>query len=216
MEENKEQKNCLSKYSAKATAELAQMECNIWNFGYFPELAIRCLNEGADPNNVPMLHIGRIYTSFELAMNQGEIKVMEVMFEKGAIITPNTYRTFLEGCYDNGLIGFKESFVIGRMLLEHGLDPDSYCDRYSKGATFRKFFERDCAKALAIAKQKPECSYLIQEVTDFKEALKKSDALYSLDTKKLESNIALLQTVLKSKRLGSTQLSQLNTQIDRY
>ena len=67
----------------------------------------------------------------------------------------------------------EESFVVGKMLLEHGLNPDSYYGFYPRRTTFRKFFERNCAKALGIAKRKPECSHLAQEVADFKKHFEK-------------------------------------------
>ena len=210
------------KYNNKATGRLQYLDAMSDDIGYCRKEVIELLQNGADPNGYPD-PMRWPYTSFESAMIYAEIGVMEVMFEKGARITPNTYTAFLAGIYDYGRfigcdknvetgeeIPYRNIIVIGRMLLEHGLDPDSPTNRHyncftDSQPTFREYLKKKCDKAKQLATLKQEYASLNKEVEDYQHALEKADKVWKIGIKELKDDIALETTVLRIREAKGAQ-----------
>ena len=215
------------KYDDKATRELACHDSYINHNGYSDDdYIIDLLKQGANPNIICDPHCSfhpYPFTSMEWAITNARDKVIEVMFEKGAVVTTNTYKAFLYGHFEdkclieNGYwdsqkyphtivrIPFRNSVVIGRILLEHGLDPDSHCDTKNiwpnsyLEKTFREFLEQKCQDALIHAKYHEEANFLKQEVENYQHALEKVDKLWNLDIVALNSEKDLIRTIIDAK-----------------
>lgn len=220
-----------TEYNKEATEKLIEHDRLIENDGYYASSVIQCLKKGADPNvvcfpNDPQ----RPFTSMEWAMIKGEVDVMKFMFEKGAVVTTNTYRAFLLG-YEEGFldekeaiqetrIPYKKTIIIGKMLLEHELHPDSIYEQLEK-KTFRQLLEQDCRNAsvyldshLEAANINIGLASLRNDVQAYHSALDMSDSrwkdLYPIE---LESQISALEQELNRKK---TMLEQLRTPKTQY
>lgn len=212
------------KYNNEATGRLQYLDAMSDDIGYCRKEVIELLQNGADPNGYPD-QTRWPYTSFESAMIYAEIGVMEVMFEKGARITPNTYTAFLAGIYDYGRfigcdenvetgekIPYRNIIVIGRMLLEHGLHPDSPTNGHyncftDSQPTFREYLKKKCDKAKQLATLKQEYASLNKEVEAYQNALKMVDGLWKLDPKELSNYAKLAEEILHIKKPFEQQLA---------
>ena len=210
------------KYDEEATKELLNHDSWINDNGYFKEAVIKLLEKGACPNLACAPDGYYPYTSMEWAMTQAEDEVMELMFEKGAIITPRTYEAFIWGHnHDLGHIclpywtsqenpwqifetPFRNTIVIGRILLEHGLDPESRTQsndwNVKTDKTFREYLDGTCNAAIAYAERhEKDANILNKEVEAYQNALKKADEIWKIDIKELNADIALKTAVLRIK-----------------